>query len=59
MAFIILLGFGLAASLFVSHLTYWFMDRWTQTPEVRDTRFDKDAKYARLFHRKPNRLKHA
>jgi len=53
MALIILLGFGLASSLFVSHLTYWWVDRIrsdkSETAEP-DSRFSKDQKYARLFH---------
>lgn len=50
MAFIILLGFGLAASLFVSHLTYWWVDRLRSEKVEPDSRFSKDMKYARLFH---------
>jgi hypothetical protein len=55
MALIILLGFGLASSLFVSHLTYWWVDRIRSEKPEPDTRFTKDSKYARLFHAQPRR----
>ena len=52
-AFLIIVGFGLAASLFVSHFVYALLDRWQgerieKLDPIRD-RLVRDARYAKLL----------
>lgn len=52
-AFLIIVGLGLAASLFVSHLAYALAERWqSDRAEKRDPirdRLIRDARYAKLL----------
>lgn len=52
-AFLFIVGFGLMASLFVSHLAYALADRWQhdraeKLDPIRD-RLVRDARYAKLL----------